>query len=195
VVIVQSLYPLLYVICKSLFKMNIDYIDPNTKKEERPYYSHFDTFSATYVALAMYVVLVSVSMKKDLSIFIKLSSLGVICVISLILFVVGFGFYSIATSKYEFEFTDSGTSDPPADTSTILLFNSQFSNLAGVLCAGYFIHQVSIPIIQNAAEPEKNLRNVFLGYLLVFLCYIIVGGLGYFAFTGNTFSSKRKEDG
>jgi hypothetical protein len=122
--------------------MNIDYVDPNDPnlKPSGPKYLHLDTFSASYVALAMYVILVSVSMKKDLSIFIKLSSFGVVCVISLILFVVGFGFYSIGTSNYDFKFSPGQEGMVAPDTSTILLFNSQFSNLAGVLCAGYFIH-------------------------------------------------------
>ena len=185
VVIVQSLYPLFFVIGKKLAHLDIVYVDPNVS----PYF-HFDSFSATYVALFMYVILVSVAMKKDLTIFIKLSSIGVICVICLIAFVFGFGIYSISTSDYSFDLSDASETVPLPDQSQILLFNSQFSNLAGVLCAGYFIHQCSIPIIQNAAHPEKNLRNVFFGYLSVFLCYIVVGGLGYFAFTGDYF---RKE--
>jgi len=189
VVIVQSLYPLFYVIGTKLIHISMPYIDPNT-----PPYCHLDSFSASWIALLMYVLLVSASMKKDLTVFIRLSSIGVICVICLILFVIGFGVYSIVVTDYEFKLDPAKDEGYHPDISTVLLFNSQFSNLAGCLCAGYFIHQVSIPIISNAADPSKNLRNVFLGYLLVFLCYITVGSLGYFAFTGKYFESKRDKD-
>lgn len=67
------------------------------------------------------------------------------------------------------------------------MFNFTFSNLAGVLCAGYFIHQFSLPIISKAANPEKNIRNVFLGYTMVLMTYMVVGCMGYIAFSGESF--------
>ena len=69
----------------------------------------------------------------------------------------------------------------------LLLVNSGFSSLAGVLCAGYFIHQCSLPIIANASEPDKVSRNVFLGYLLVFFTYALIGITGYYGFTDEIF--------
>lgn len=67
------------------------------------------------------------------------------------------------------------------------MFNSGFPNLAGVLCSGYYMHQFSIPIIKQAREPEKNQRNVGIGYFFVFLTYTFVGMAGYFAFSGSKF--------
>ena len=61
----------------------------------------------------------------------------------------------------------------------------------GTLSSGYFLHQCSISIIQKAAEPEKNERNVFIGYTIVFLTYVVVGCLGYIAYMSDTFSEKR----
>jgi len=67
------------------------------------------------------------------------------------------------------------------------------------MCAGYFIHQCSLPILHKAEHPEKNSRNVFLGYLMVFFCYCLVGTFGYFAFAGSNFekvfSSRNPNDG
>jgi amino acid permease len=184
VVIVQSIYPLLFTLLTKVFKMDLQYRD--TSKGD-PHYYDFEHFSPSYIALGMYVILVSVSMKKDLSIFIKLSSIGVLCVISLILFVIGFGFHSIGNTSYTIDTSPSSMGTGSKFNQHLLLVNSQFSNLAGCLCAGFFIHQCSIPIISNAANPENNLRNVFIGFLLVFFCYIIVGILGYYAFTGSDF--------
>lgn len=67
------------------------------------------------------------------------------------------------------------------------MFNSNFSNLSGILCAGFYIHQFVVPIMHKAKEPEKNTRNLFIGYCLVLLTYILVGIFGYFAFAGSSF--------
>lgn len=142
VVIVQSLYPLLVVVMKEVFKMEYTMINPL----EQPY-CRLDTFSASYVALFEYVLLVSISMKRDLSIFLKLGSLGAFCVTTLIVFVVIYGFLGISDTEHQFDV--SPTPDNPDgavwqgqndEIVTILLYNHNFSNLAGVLCAGYFIH-------------------------------------------------------
>lgn len=46
-----------------------------------------------------------------------------------------------------------------------------------------------MPILQNAAEPEKNKRNLLIGYIFTFLTYLIVGIFGYFAFSGSNFKA------
>lgn len=142
VVIVQSAYPLILVLCNKGFGMNLAYVDPNAP----PYYN-FSTLSASWIALFEYFKLVTLSMKKDLSVFMKMGFLGAVCVLSMITFVVIYGFISIGNTSYEFK-TTPGDSDNKGllwqdfdvATQDILLFNSNFSNLAGVLCAGYFIH-------------------------------------------------------
>ena len=96
----------MYLILVKAFKMDIDYINPNVY----PYW-HFDTFSSSYIAIAMFVVLVTVSLKKDLSIFMKMGSIGAVCVTSLIIFVVAYSVYSISNTQYKFNIT-SGDIDP-----------------------------------------------------------------------------------
>jgi len=75
------------------------------------------------------------------------------------------------------------------DMRYLVLFNANFSPLAGILCAGYFLHTCSLPIIRSSKNPEKNDRDVFLGYFFVFLSYAICGVLGYIGFLGVDFSS------
>jgi len=53
----------------------------------------------------------------------------------------------------------------------------------GILGGGYYLHNISIPIYRNSKNPEKNLRDIFLGYFLVFLSYSICGVLGYYGFS------------
>lgn len=96
VIIVQSLYPLLVVlldVCGS----GVEFTDPN----KGPPYWHFDTFSASWLAIVMFVVLVTISMKKDLSIFLRMGSFGAFCVTTLISFVVIYSIKSMINNKYE----------------------------------------------------------------------------------------------
>lgn len=96
VVIVQSIYPILFLLLKKVFKMDgLTYHDPN----EPPYY-HFEEFSCSYVSIFMFVVLVIVSLKKDLSVFMRMGSIGAVCVTSLILFVCAYSVYSISNTEY-----------------------------------------------------------------------------------------------
>ena len=96
VIIVQSLYPLLVVLLK-VCGADLDYVDPN----KGPPYWHFDTFSASWLAIGLFVVLVTISMKKDLSIFLRMGSFGAFCVTTLILFVVSYSIKSMTNTTYE----------------------------------------------------------------------------------------------
>jgi hypothetical protein len=65
-----------------------------------------------------------------------------------------------------------------------MLFSTNFAPLMGILGGGYYLHNIMLPIIRNAKNPENNQRDVVIGYTLVFISYIICGSLGYFGFTG-----------
>ena len=191
VVIVQSLYPLLFVLFKNVFHLDMgDYIDP-TKADN---FGRFDAFSAQWVGLGIYFLLVLVCMKKDLSFFIKFGSFGAVCVSCLILFVIGNGIWALTNTDYEFVLTPKALTDDDKqklEISNIWMFNGSFSSLAGVLCAGYYLHQFSIPITSNAANPETKLRDVFIGYSMVYISYTILGVLGYLGFSGHFFRKEK----
>lgn len=57
----------------------------------------------------------------------------------------------------------------------------------GILGGGFYFHNISLPVIKNNKHPENNVRDVFIGYLLVFLTYCFAGVLGYYGFVGSTF--------
>jgi len=142
VVITQSLYPLLVVLLKEVFKMDINFVNPNRE----PYY-HFSEFSCSYVAIFQYFLLVFISSRRDLSVFMRLGSLGAICVSTLIVFVISYGFIALSNTKHVVNGGPTVKNDQgllwekkEAETVDILMFNFGFSNLAGVLCAGYYLH-------------------------------------------------------
>mmetsp|Transcript_7163 Transcript_7163/g.5421 ORF Transcript_7163/g.5421 Transcript_7163/m.5421 type:complete len:82 (-) Transcript_7163:581-826(-) len=60
----------------------------------------------------------------------------------------------------------------------------------GILAGGFYLHNITIPIVKHAKYPEKNERNLFIGYLMVFLTYSVVGVLGYYGFSGSAFTSQ-----
>lgn len=60
----------------------------------------------------------------------------------------------------------------------------------GILGGGFYFHNLSLPVIRNARDPSKVPRDLFLGYLMVFLTYWSCGVLGYYGFTGYAFRDK-----
>jgi hypothetical protein len=150
----------------------------------------FTQFSLTYMALIVFVMEVIITSRKDLSIFIRLMSYGSAFIIALILFIITFGFYGLGTTHYQIMPADKEIPPytPLDDTRYIKLFNSDFSPLAGALGIGYFLHTVSLPIVRNNANQDKNERDVFLGYVLVGFTYISVGIMGSIGFVGSYFS-------
>ena len=127
-----------------------------------------------------------VCLKRDLSLFIKLSSYGAISIITIALFIVSIGFYSISNTNYTAVTFPSQeqlkVSDAEIYTNMrpIFLFNANFSPLAGVLGIGYFLHPVSVPIVRKNLNQKNNERDLTWGYTLVFLSYVLIGVFGYF---------------
>jgi hypothetical protein len=150
------------------------------------------TFSSSYMAFILFVVTVFINSTKDLSIFIKLTSFGAIFIITLLVFITGIGVYSFSNTTYQLgpasENLTTDWADPIAPR-TISLINSNFSPIAGILCAGYFLHTCSVPIMRSAKNPEKNFRDLFISYVMVFISYTVVGSFGYIGFLGTSFSS------
>ena len=132
------------------------------------------------------VILIGLTAIRNLSIFVKFNTYSVGFVIMILTFIVAVGVYSFTNT--EFIFSNSAVGDH-----TIKLYNSNFAPLMGILGGGYYLHNITLPIIKNAKNPEKNVRDVFLGYLLVFLSYTICGTLGYFGFSGTYFTDTMNE--
>ena len=77
--------------------------------------------------------------------------------------------------------------DPEDYIAYIAFAQTSFPPLMGILGGGFYFHNISLPVIRNSKHPENNARDVFFGYLAVFLCYVICGSLGYYGFSGIKF--------
>jgi hypothetical protein len=125
---------------------------------------------------------------KEIKVFMRISSFGVVFVIFLMLYIITTGIISLSDTTFQFGTTaESNLTDWNESVRTLVLFNTNFSPLAGILCTGYFLHTCSLPIIRVSKNPEKKGRDLFYGYLLVFISYAIVGVLGYIGFIGYSF--------
>jgi hypothetical protein len=77
---------------------------------------------------------------------------------------------------------------------SIYLVNSNYQSLLGILCGGFYLHNISLPIYRCSKNPKNNYRDVFIGFFLVFLSYIACGCLGYFGFSNSDLFAGQKID-
>ena len=142
----------------------------------------------------MYFVVAGICLKRDLAIFVRMASYGAVSIIIIAFFVIGVGIYSFSNTSFQILSYPSQPQPPPINQdiqqalTPILLFNTNFSPLAGVLGVGFFLHPLTVSIVRNNLNQSNNERDVCLGYTLVFISYISVGVFGYFGFMGTYFS-------
>ena len=149
-------------------------------------------FSYSWTCVIIFATVYIMGIPKDVSIYAKINSFGVVFIGIIILFMLGLGFYSMTNT--DFTYSESAYNDYLAkkaidpDTpylSYIDIASSNFAPIMGILGGGYYFHNMSLAVIRNARNPENNIRDVFVGYLLVFLTYVCAGSLGYYGFTGS----------
>ena len=110
--------------------------------------------------------------------------------IFLIIFIITLGVMALLDTEFTLgNAADNLDTDWSGDIRTLVMFNANFSPLAGILCTGYFLHSCSLAILRSSKNPEKRTRDLFLGYLLVMMSYVVCGVLGYIGFIGVRFSA------
>lgn len=146
-------------------------------------------FSSNYTALIMFFILTVITSMKNIKLFMKISSIGVIFVIMLMVFIMYTGILSLTNTNFSIgTMEESDNSNWDSDQRTLVLFYKQYPSMLGILCSGYFLHTCSLSIVRNSKYPEKTNRDIFLGYFMVFVSYSVVGALGYIGFMGTNFS-------
>ena len=143
---------------------------------------NFSEFSYTWTCFIIFIILFVVALKRDLRIFIKINTYGVIFTMIIITFIVCVGLTGIYHGGYEYALKVDNKADETIDTDKMILFASAYSHLMGTLGGGFYLHNISLPIYQNSKRPEKAVRDMFLGFLMVCLSYILCGVLGMYGF-------------
>ncbi|CDW86646.1 UNKNOWN [Stylonychia lemnae] len=177
-IICQTLFPSIIAMTSTLQNPTIDL------------YPDFSKFSYSYTCLAIFALLFIVSLKKDLKIFIKINSFGVIFTIIIILFLIGVGVSALQDTNFEVveTYDNSQQNDIESESYTLQLYSLQFAPLMGIMNGGFYFHNLAIPILKNSSKKENNARDVFFGYFLALLSYLACGLLGYIGFSGKQFN-------
>ena len=138
----------------------------------------------------LFVALAFICTKKDLGIFMKVGSIGVIFVFMLIIFIVVTGIKAFTNTEFIIGTAENiGTTNYNDNLRSLTLIGSNMAPLAGIFGLGYFLHTASLPIVRSARNPELADRDMFLGYFFVFLTYVVIGTLGYIGFMGTNFTN------
>jgi len=93
-----------------------------------------------------------------------------------------------------FDFQEKANS-PDDSLKHLLLFGPNVAKLAGNLSLGYFTHAFILPIIKNNEKQENNRRDLFIGYLMAFFTYLLIGILGYIGFSGVDYDEYFRKSG
>ena len=75
----------------------------------------------------------------------------------------------------------------------VQLFASQYARLMGILGGGFYLHNISLPIIARNPNPKTNERDLFIGYFMVFFTYVCFGIVGYLGFSAENYRGAWKD--
>merc|ERR1712063_245228 len=120
--------------------------------------------------IIVFVVMFPICNMKNFGIIVTINSLGVISIAYTVVFIV-----LQCTFEQGLEFKNS-------EGDVIPQINDGLFVLAGLLSISFYIHGMILPIIKSAKNPQNNVRNVTIGFILVAVCYAIVGSVGYLAY-------------
>ena len=177
-VLSQSLYPIL------LFAIGSDAPIEMT--------TDWSNFSLSYTCLILLAVVLGMTAPRNTSYIQKVNAFGVVFVVIFIIFIVANGLKSLQTTEHVYSMSaySEATAKPDSPyTAYIPLSGSQYMPLMGILGGGFYFHNMSLTMVHNAEHPEKNTRNILIGFLLVFLTYSIIGIAGVYGFTGSAFAA------
>lgn len=87
----------------------------------------WDWFSSDYTAVIMFGILTFITQMKNIKLFMKISSFGVVFVIMLMLFIMYTGIDSMTNTSFKFgTMEESNATDWDGDERTLVLFYSQY---------------------------------------------------------------------
>lgn len=152
------------------------------------------------MAIGLYFFMLAICLKRDLSIFIRISSYGAISITIISITIIIVGVVALSNTKFSLVFLANDeqrrldVGEIQTNFREIFMVNTNFSPLAGVLCIGYFLHPVSVSIVRKNKNQENNERDLSMGFVLVFVTYMFIGVFGYFGFMGVYFSAHMLEN-
>lgn len=139
----------------------------------------FSSFSIVYCAIFIGFAIYPILNVKDVGFLLRINSAGIYFVAMLILFAIGYSVSFICSNSYDFQYLANIPGQQPRH---VYLFGTDISKLCGCLSLGFFIHTVISPMMKKNAKQENCKRDLFIGYLLTYITYLVIGVVGYFGF-------------
>jgi hypothetical protein len=155
------------------YNLNIDDLTP-----------YFSQFSIIYSGFIVGILILPFLMMKKVNFLIKVNSYGVYFVSVIIIYAIVRGVIALYSTSYDFEYVYN---DKNNDVRHIFLYGESPNILLGILSASFFSHSFILPIMKNNENAKNNKRDLFYGYFLVYLTYLLVGILGYIGFSDKGF--------
>ena len=181
IIMAQNFYP---VVCLVLNKLGMDFDSGDLTPE-------FGRFSSIYLGIILCFILFPLATKKDIGCLVFLSSFGCYFIFVLIGYLIYTGIYSLFTNDFKFDYIKN---KDDSEERYLYLFGENPALLAGTLSMGYFCHTAILPILRSNKNQDKNIRDLFLGFLFVGFVYISCGVLGYIGFSGKDFKVDFKDN-
>ena len=146
-------------------------------------------FSLSYACLILLGIVLLMVLPRNTTYIQKVNAFGVVFVCIFLGFILTTGFKQMSVTHYVYsEEVFEAANQSEAYTAWVPLAASKFTPLMGILGGGFYFHNMSLTMTHNAAHPEHNTRNIAIGFFLVFLTYSLIGVLGVYGFTGQSFA-------
>ena len=184
---------------QALYPVILTFIDLATDSTDETISTDVDwsSFSYTWTCMIILVVEFVMTLRRDLDIYIKLNTVGVLGIIILMLYILVTGLAGIAQTDYtsskdvyaDYE-QKIAQGEHPTYLAYISLFGSGYNRLMGILGGGFYLHNISLPIIARNPNPKTNERDLFIGYFMVFVTYVTFGVVGYLGFSAESYKPR-----
>eukprot|EP01134_Creolimax_fragrantissima_P006098 CFRG6098T1 len=117
----------------------------------------------------IFLLLPAINM-KEMTIFTKFNSLGVVSII----YIVMFALQNMST----------GSSLHEPDGTPMPFYSDHFPAMTGVLFLSFFVHNMVLAILRNNEHQDKNVRDISIAFGCTALTYLVVGMAFFVAYQG-----------
>lgn len=177
----QNSYPVVCLVLNALgLDINSEDITPD-----------FGRFSSIYLGIILCFILFPLSIKKDIGVLVFLSSFGCYLLLVLIVYLLYIGIYSLVINDFKLDYIKNKDN---SEERYLYLFGENPALLAGTLSMGYFCHTAILPVLRANKHQDKNIRDLFLGFVFVGFVYVSCSVFGYIGFSGKDFKSDFKDN-
>ena len=138
----------------------------------------FKKFSMQYMGIILFIVCGFLYSIKDIKKLLVINEKGIFMIILFCIFIVFLGIRALSTE--EITFINTGKVGAGNEGLQLILFDTDLTELIGVFCVAYLMHNVVAGMMKSNKNPNNNSRDLFISYSIVFIIYTLLGLFGCF---------------